>query len=493
VAEEPRQAEPDARARYRSLREDVERDILPLATSLDGRRFTFQASLYDLRLEVGGYAALELEGRTLLGQVTELEIERADGPDLSVGDERARVVIRLARGTGVVLGGDGTSFHDATVRPAEPEDVAALLADRPPRTPLTVGELAAAPGVPCELDAAGFDRHTFVCGQSGSGKTYSLGVVLERLVAETSLRIVILDPNSDYVRLAEVRPDAGDDGERYAGAAGGVVVRRAASEGTERLRLRFADLAPATQAALLGLDPIADREEYAELLDLVEGAKLSVGSLLDRAGDEYPALRLRARNLGLDRWTIWAKDDPGSLLDDLGPDGPRCLVVDLGSLAEREEQGLVVEAVLAELWARRRDRNPVLVVVDEAHTACPQVPEDPLTARATEHAIRIAGEGRKYGLYLLLATQRPQKLHENVLSQCDNLMLMRMNSEADLIAVGAAFSAVPAGFLARSTTFKQGEGLVAGKLTPHPFLVRFGRRISEEGGGDVATDWLQAS
>ncbi len=44
-----------------------------------------------------------------------------------------------------------------------------------------------------------------MCGQSGSGKTYSLGLVLERLLVGTSLRMVILDPNSDYIRLLEVR------------------------------------------------------------------------------------------------------------------------------------------------------------------------------------------------------------------------------------------------------------------------------------------------
>jgi DNA helicase HerA-like ATPase len=54
--------------------------------------------------------------------------------------------------------------------------------------------------VPATLDAGGFDRHTFLCGQSGSGKTYSLGLALERLLVETDLRLVILDPNSDYVR-----------------------------------------------------------------------------------------------------------------------------------------------------------------------------------------------------------------------------------------------------------------------------------------------------
>ncbi len=111
---------------------------------------------------------------------------------------------------------------------------------------------------------------------------------------------------------------------------------------------------------------------------------------------------------------------------------------------------------------------------------------DPLTALATEDAIRIAGEGRKFGLYLIVVTQRPQKIHENVLSQCDNLILMRMNSVADLAHVGGIFSFVPPGLLDRATALRQGEALVAGKVASHPALVRFGARITYEGGADVA-------
>ena len=83
----------------------------------------------------------------------------------------------------MVVEGDGAPFHDALIRPAAPDEVGAWLdRTRPSRARLTVGELALAPGVPCALDAGGFDRHTFLCGQSGSGKTYSLGVILERLL-----------------------------------------------------------------------------------------------------------------------------------------------------------------------------------------------------------------------------------------------------------------------------------------------------------------------
>ena len=57
-------------------------------------------------------------------------------------------------------------------------------------------------------------------------------------------------------------------------------------------------------------------------------------------------------------------------------------------------------------------------MIDEAQNVCPAESADPLAALATEDAIRIAGEGRKFGLYLIVVTQRPQKIHENVLSEC---------------------------------------------------------------------------
>ena len=79
------------------------------------------------------------------------------------------------------------------------------------------------------------------------------------------------------------------------------------------------------------------------------------------------------------------------------------------------------------LWRNRARRQPCLIVIDEAHNVCPRQPADTVTALATNYASLIAAEGRKFGLYLLTSTQRPQKVHDEVLSQCDNLLLMRMN------------------------------------------------------------------
>ena len=482
---------------FRALRAQAEASILPLATSLDGRHFSFQARIEGLDLRLGGYVMIEGDDRATLGQVRSLATAEADLGEIGLpGDDeaevRTRLRVRLARGDGAILGGGAGPFHDHLARAATAEEVRAWQAEvAPARASLAVGSLSLAGDAPMRLDAGGFDRHTFLCGQSGSGKSYSLGLVLEQLLLETDLRIVILDPNSDCARLGELRENVPPGlAERWAALAPGIQLRSAESPGQERLRLRFGELAPATQAALLQLDPVADREEYAELQALVgEARPQSLEALADADRAEARRLGLRVANLGYDRLGVWARADAGSLLDDLDDPEIRCLVVDTGSLPTREEQALVAESVLRGVWERRRERRPVLLVIDEAHNVCPAAPADALTAFATEHAVRIAGEGRKFGIYMLVATQRPQKVHENVISQCDNLVLMRLNSAADAAFVAEMFGFAPPGLVGLATDFRLGEALAAGKLSSHPAVLRFGARVAREGGGDVDAGW----
>ena len=108
---------------YRSLRRDLERAVVPLATSVDGRRFTFQASLHDLALQAGGYVVLENDGEPRLGQVITLEPASREGPSSRSTLARrvsrdTSMLLRYAQGEGVVLEGDGAPFHDAAARPA---------------------------------------------------------------------------------------------------------------------------------------------------------------------------------------------------------------------------------------------------------------------------------------------------------------------------------------------------------------------------------------
>ncbi len=489
------------------------------ATSVDGLRFSYQAPVGSQVVSPGGFVTLVDGERRVLGQVMDQVLAVREGPATSATLDEAglggegnlalstNVRLRVVEGNGRILLGDGKPFVDAAVEAADAADVEAFFvqANRG-ATRLPVGELALmdAPVV-AALDASGFDRHTFLCGQSGSGKTYSLGVVLERLLLDTDLRMVVIDPNSDFVHIDEARPGADPElAAQLAALAPRIRVRRpsppadlgAASD--DRLRLRFDELDEAAWAALLRLDPIKDAEEYAVLRETMEQqqgmaalTQLQADSEVEGASPESKMLLRRVKNLGSDRWDIWARGQAGTVLEELDQDDWRALVVDIGTLGSPEEKALVAQAVLEHLWSRRNDRRPLLIVIDEAHNVCPQLPESLMQQLATDYAVRIAAEGRKFGLYLLISTQRPQKVHENVVSQCDNLLLMRMNSVADLASLAGLFSFVPQSLLEQATGFRQGQALVAGKVVPLPTFVRFGARVSVEGGSDVATDWAR--
>ena len=168
---------------FSEMRRNLEASVLPLATSVDGRRFSLQTSLYGLQLQAGGYVVLEGDGLSRLGRVLTLELDRELSTELTLaaraGDARdtmGQVQIRYARGDGIIVEGDSAPFHDVPVRVAAgPEVKAWLQRSQRPDAKLRLGELTLAAGVPALADASGFDRHTFLCGQSGSGKTYSLG------------------------------------------------------------------------------------------------------------------------------------------------------------------------------------------------------------------------------------------------------------------------------------------------------------------------------
>jgi hypothetical protein len=494
---EPRDALTEQIARYRDVRDRIERSTLPLATSVDGREFEFQASLHGLALRRGAYVVIEHAGGRRFGQITDLAKQAADVELPGVDGATSSVRIHAAVGQGLLLD-RGEPFHNALVRPGLPDEVGEWVeaTRRRDRASLVIGELLLAPGVPAELDSGGFNRHTFMCGQSGSGKTYSLGLLLEKVLAETRLRIVILDPNSDYVGLGRVRDGADPTGaERHRAVSGDVAVWRNEPGADHPLKLRFPELDTRTQGALLGLDPIADRGEYAVLSDLLRADKgerslvTSLDQLLDSTDPSAQQLGMRAVNLGVLDWTVWAPAGR-SLLQELAEPTSRCLVVDLGSLETLEEQRMIADAVLGSLWRLRRSRQPVLLVIDEAHNICAAEPENAVSRVTTERAIQIAAEGRKFGLYMLVSTQRPNKVHENVVSQCDNLLLMRMNSMADVGDLTRLFSFVPPGLMAGAPSFGLGQALVAGRIFPQgSAYVQMGDRVSQEGGADVPTTW----
>jgi uncharacterized protein len=465
----------------------------PQAWSIGDRWFDMEAPVASA-LPVGSYVLVTCDdGRRFLGQLTAARVSSSSSGRTLLG---GGTMWAASNGDGWTQPTGLEVFDDARVEAAPPAVVDEWLgASIGPRTTLDLGRRRGeGQGGPVRLMASGFNRHTFLCGQSGSGKTYALGLLLEELLLKTEIRIVVLDPNSDYVHLGDMVPADDEEASRIRDLAGRICVFRS-EKGPHRLRVRFGRYALAMQALLLELDAVRDEEQYDALRRAGEAMPDGEYSLADLRrqleGDADPAARrlaLRIDNLGLQHWSIWAERDEKPLLDQL-PGDWRAAVIDLGELGSPQERSAISAAILAGLWNRRHDREPVLVVLDEAHNVCPARARDPQQALAVEHAVNIAAEGRKFGLYLLLATQRPAKLDVDVVTQCDNLVLMRMNSSSDIEHLVHTFSQFPAALIEQASGFELGEGLVAGQISAAPTLFRSGRRRSPEGGRDVATTW----
>ncbi|WP_417561665.1 ATP-binding protein [Microbacterium sp.] len=340
-------------------------------------------------------------------------------------------------------------------------------------------------GTPALLRAPRLNRHTFWCGQSGSGKTYALGVLLEQILLHTRLPMVILDPNSDFVKLDQVRDDAPAE---VAAELADRDIRILSLHGDDPLRVRFVDLEVRSRAAVLQLDPVLDAAEFNAMLRLDRERLMSIREPIVqwlRTSDDplFQRNAIRLENLGVAGWDLWAWG--GSDVTDVVDEKPDAVVVDLGSFASAAQLQTTALAVLDDLWAKRHERVGRLVVIDEAHNLAAPDAETPLARAVRDRIVQIAAEGRKYGIWLLLSTQRPSKLHPNVISQCDNLALMKMSSPRDLDELAQIFGFAPAEMLERSPGFAQGQALFAGGFAPEPQLVQMGTRITPEGGSDV--------
>ncbi len=448
------------------------------ATSPDGRHFRFKVANAQA-YPPGRFVSLrDSGGENRLGQVEQIEVDHrgeltATGRIYATVDQEGRVSNR------------STPFASAAVAAADSELVG--LMNESLGAVLEVGQLTSVPGAPAGLMPHRFNRHTFWCGQSGSGKTYSLGVLLEELLMHTELPMIIFDPNADFVRLKEVRDDA-PAARAEALARRNLRILRPGDQAGENPRVRFTALGLSAKAAVFRLDPLIDRMEYNTLLHLEEVLSTTeIGKILPelRASND-PALTniaLRIENLGLLSWDIWAQDKLAAT--EIIDNRPAATVLDLGGFKFKEEPLVVALSVLDDLWSRRSERRPFLIVIDEAHNLCSPEVETALERAVLNRIIQIAAEGRKYGLWLLLSTQRPSRIHQGIISQCDNLALMRMSSQRDLDELATIFGFAPSALVNQSPLFRQGEALFAGGFVPAPSAVQMRQRLTHEGGRDV--------
>lgn len=173
----------------------------------------------------------------------------------------------------------------------------------------------------------------------------------------------------------------------------------------------------------------------------------------------------------------WLADLAATLLE-AGPDGPGIKIVDLSEVPSPIVP--MVTGVLARLvhqvqfWTAAQARTPVCLVCDEAHLYLPKRADSgPIHRVALEAFEAIAKEGRKYGVALVVVSQRPSDVSRTILSQCNNFVIMRVTNDYDRGMIERLIPETLSGVTGVLPALDVGEAVIIGDALLLPSRVKF--------------------
>jgi DNA helicase HerA-like ATPase len=173
-------------------------------------------------------------------------------------------------------------------------------------------------------------------------------------------------------------------------------------------------------------------------------------------------------------------------------------VVILDMNAVEDEVVELVSAVLARMvfrllrQAQPRNRFPVHLLLEEAHRYVASTPSR-YAMDAGRIFERISKEGRKYGLFLLVASQRPSELSKTVLSQCSNFVVHRIQNPDDLSQIRQMTPFISDSVLKRLPSLPKQHALVFGNSVnlPTTFKVRRADPLPASTDAQIVDLWFQ--
>lgn len=134
--------------------------------------------------------------------------------------------------------------------------------------------------------------------------------------------------------------------------------------------------------------------------------------------------------------------------------------------------GLIARLIFTvQQWTDVEDRHPIAVFCDEAHLYLPVTASDNMDERGLRNFERIAKEGRKYGVSLVVISQRPADVSKTILSQCGNFIAMRLTNPEDQYVIRRLFPDNLGDFAEMLPILDVGEGLVVGDASLLPSRV----------------------
>ena len=138
--------------------------------------------------------------------------------------------------------------------------------------------------------------------------------------------------------------------------------------------------------------------------------------------------------------------------------------------------GLVARLVFTvQQWTATNKRHPISLLCDEAHLYIPEkTNQDSASELGLKTFERIAKEGRKYGVSLVVISQRPSEVNRTVLSQCNNFISLRLSNAEDQAVIKRLLPENLAGLTDILPILDIGEALVVGDSSLLPTRILIG-------------------
>jgi DNA helicase HerA-like ATPase len=332
-------------------------------------------------------------------------------------------------------------------------------------------------------------KHVSVLAKTGGGKSYMTGVLVEELLKH-DVTVLVVDPHGEYGSLR----DAGESSD-YA-TQFGISPRGYGSKiiefspdtkvNTSAQPLRFT-LSNLDARDILALTNIKNmRQALTSLKNAIEILRANKPnfSLQDlirtlEAQEDSKNDNLVHELQYLNDIDIFA--DRGTKLDELISKGKTTILNLRGSPPDIAQ--LIVNRIMTSLFEMRKINAipPMLIVTEEAHNYCPQQGQ----ASCSKIMRTIASEGRKFGLGLVIITQRAAKVDKNVLSQCNTQVILKITNPNDLKAVISSVEGLTTGVTEEIQQLPIGIAIVCGGGVQVPLFVRVRPRETRHGGESV--------
>lgn len=331
-------------------------------------------------------------------------------------------------------------------------------------------------------------RHACILAKTGGGKSYVSGDIIEELMKH-EVTTMIIDTHGEYGAmkepgtLGELKFNVTPKG--YAGSIKEFAVsNELRTKGAIPLRFTFRTLEAKEILELLeagdsryslpplkkAIDELREVRSFYSVRDLID--------VLEKDQRTRNPVLITELEL-LDEAGIFS--EKGNAVNELIEKG-KTTIINMVGTSDKIRQMIVKRLATIAFEQRKKDKiPPMMLVIDEAHNYCPQgtqlISSRPLAT--------IASEGRKFGLGLMVISQRPAKIDKNVLSQCGTQIILKVTNPNDLKAISQSVEGLTNGMTDDIQTMPLGMGLVVGAGIESPLLIEIRPRETRHGGSGV--------